>query len=304
LEKRREDHYWKNGVELAFYNSFALVESDPVQKRIRVSVSGKSPVQLMAVIRSHFDHIHETLNMKKEEHVFEEIPCICKKCSQSNKPNFYKYDVVQKFKENRLPLICVKGMEQVSIERLLKGLIPPGQPGNLFDNLVTIASQVQGISKTLQPDENSRNTVVSLLLGTIGFRVKDQTLWSSSSSGKRMGELDIKIEDETGRTISIIEALNLDSWNKIYATRHIKKIHIYDCGGLKENFILVYATVNDFPALNEKYLVNLSRIVYKYPLIGKVEQMETGFNNIKAYRSRHSCNKEETVLYHILVQMG
>jgi len=205
----RHDHYWKNGVELTFYGSYALMVSDPVQKRIRVSVSGQSPVQLMAVIRSHFDHIHETLNMKKEEYFHEEIPCTCPECSKSEKPYFFKYKTLQKFKSKNRDAVCELSAEDVSIQGLLEGLLPLGKQGNLFDKLVTIASQIQGISKTLQPDENSRNTVAALLLGAIGFHVKDQSLWSRSASGKRLGELDIKIEDETGRTISIIEAFNL-----------------------------------------------------------------------------------------------
>jgi hypothetical protein len=78
-----EDHYWNNGVELVFSGSSALVVSDYANKRIRVSVSGSNNTQLMGVIRSHFDHIHETLNMKKDKHVFEEVPCICLECIQS-----------------------------------------------------------------------------------------------------------------------------------------------------------------------------------------------------------------------------
>ncbi|MCX6580167.1 MAG: leucine-rich repeat domain-containing protein [Candidatus Aminicenantes bacterium] len=301
----RDAHYWKNGVELAFDNSNALVVSDSLQKRIRVSVSGQSPDQLMAIIRSHFDHIHETLNMEKEKHVFEEVPCSCHECVQSKEPHFYKYDVLRRLAEKGKDARCDKSLDDIPTEKLLKGLKTPEKPANLFDNLVTIASQIHGISKTLQPDENSRNTVVALLLNTIGFRVKDQTLWSRSASAspKRPGELDIKVEDEDGRTVSIIEALNLGGWNQTTTDEHIKKIHVYDCNGVKENFILVYATAPDFPVLCKQYRENLSRIEYQYPLIGEIEDTGTGFNKIKAYRTRHRCNEGETLLYHILVEM-
>ncbi|MDQ1349718.1 MAG: internalin, partial [Acidobacteriota bacterium] len=92
----RDDHYWNNGVELAFSGSTALVVSDAAQKRIRVSVAGKNNTQLMGVIRSHFDHIHESLNMIKEQHVFEEVPCNCDECKRIGEPYFHKYQALQK----------------------------------------------------------------------------------------------------------------------------------------------------------------------------------------------------------------
>jgi len=302
----RDDHYWNNGVELAFSGSTALVVSDAVQKRIRVSVAGTNNTQLMGVIRSHFDHIHETLNMRKEQHVFEEVPCICSECIQSGEAYFYKYNVLQKFISIGRNAFCEKNFKEVSTHQLLNGLLLPERPENLFDSVVTTVSQLQGIKKTLQTDENSRNTVVSLLLRTRGFRALDQTLWGLSASGERIGELDIKIEDETGRAVSIIEALNLDSCNTKVIDSHVRKLfHNYDCSGLKENYILVYASAADFAGLCRKYRDHLPQIDYKpYPLLKDgIEEAPTGFNKITAFRARHRCNDGETILYHLLVEM-
>jgi internalin A len=301
----REDHYWNNGVELGFSGSFALVVSDTAQKRIRVTVTGTNNTQLMGVIRSHFDHIHATMNMKKEAHVFEEVPCICSQCIHSQKPHFFNYNELQKLMSKDRDAFCWKSAEDVSVHQLLSGLLPPKEPGSLFDTLVSIASQVQGIKKTLQTDENSRNTVVALLLGTRGFRVKDQTLYGSFESRSRLGEPGIKIEDERGRAVSIIEAMNLDSCDTGKIDGHVRKLSInYDKNGLKENYILVYATAREFEGLCKKYRDHLKQIDYEtYPLIGEIETPETGFNKIKAYRGRHRVNTGETVLYHLLVEM-
>ena len=301
----RKDHYWNNGVELGFSGSTALVVSDAAQKRIRVSVSGADNTQLMGVIRSHFDHIHETLNMKKEEHVFEEVPCLCSKCIPSEKPNFYKYNLLQKLLAKGRDAFCEKSSEDVSVHRLLKGLLPPRIPDNLFDPLIITLSQVQGLTKTLQADENSRNTVVANLLRARGFHAYDQTLAGSSETGSRLGELDIKIENETGRAISIIEALNLASCDSTAIHRHIMKLfRHYDCSGLKENYILVYGAAPDFEGLCQKYRDHLKHIDYDtYELKGEIVEMETGFNKIAAYRAHHRCNKGETVLYHLLADM-
>ncbi len=302
----RADHYWNHGVELEFSGSTALVVSDAAQKRIRVSVSGTNNPQLMGVIRSHFDHIHETLNMKKNEHVFEEVPCHCPGCMSADKPFFYKYHTLQKFSSTgKAAITCEKSFQDLSVHRLLNGLQAPTQPGNLFDTLVTIAVQVQGIKKTLQKDENSRNTVVALLLQTRGFRVKDQTLSGSAATGTGIGELDIKIEDEKGRAVSIIEALKLDSCKTDVIESHIMKLlRHYDTGGLKENYILVYGDAPDFASLCKRYRAHLDHIEYEtYALQGEIEKVETGFNKLAAYRVRHRCNTGETVLNHILVEM-
>ncbi len=302
----RDDHYWNNGVELAFSGSTALVVSDAAQKRIRVSVAGENNTQLMGVIRSHFDHIHETLNMKKEQHVFEEVPCNCDECKQTGDPYFHKYHALQKCLDLGKDARCGKSQADLSVHGLINGLLPPKELGNLFDNLVTISSQVQGIKKTLQTDENSRNTVVSLLLRTRGFRALDQTLSGSSTTGDRLGELDIKIEDETGRAVSIIEALNLASCDTKVIDSHVRKLfHNYDCSGLKENYILVYASAKDFADLCRKYRDHLLQIDYKsYPLLKDgIEEAPTGFHKIAAFRALHQCNKGETILYHLLVEM-
>jgi len=179
------------------------------------------------------------------------------------------------------------------------------KPGHLFDTLITTLSQVHGIRKSLQTDENSRNTVVALLLGTHGFRVKNQMLSGSFETGPDLGELDIKIEDETGRAVSIIEALNLDSCNTTKIDRHVLKLfNNYDCSGLKENYILVYSSAKDFNGLCRKYRDHLEQIDYKFfPLISGIEEVLTGFNKIAVFRARHRCNKGETVLYHLLVEM-
>jgi len=127
----------------------------------------------MGVIRSHFDHIHESLNMKKEEHVVEEVPCICGECRQAGVPYFHKYHELQKFLARGKDARCGKSADDLSVHLLINGLLPPKEPGSLFEALVTITSQLQGIKKTLHSDEDSRNTVVALLLGIRGFRVKD-----------------------------------------------------------------------------------------------------------------------------------
>jgi len=298
----RGDHYWKNGVELEFYGCIALVVSDSFHKRIRISVSGSSPVQLMAVIRSHFDHIHDTLNMKKEEHFFEEVPCNCSKCISEDKPHYFKYHVLQKMMEMNRNALCEKGYQDVSTQTLLHGLLPPEKTEKLFDTVVTIASQVQGISKTLQRDENSRNTVVALLLGTRGFRVKDQTRWGRSASGLSIGEIAIKIEDDTGRTIAVIESVNLDSFNSRVIANKLKRL--LDSGCTSNNYHLVYSQARNFSELWKKYFIHLLEKDVELKIIEAPKELDTHYVGIRAATSLHLVSEKEVTINHILIDMG
>jgi hypothetical protein len=99
--------------------------------------------------------------------------------------------------------------------------------------------------------------------------------------------------------------MKLDSCKTTVIDSHIMKLlRNYDCSGLKENYILVYVTAEDFAGLCRKYRAHLEKIDYKaYPLQGKIAETKTGFNKIMAHRARHRCHKGETVLIHILVEM-
>jgi len=116
--------------------------------------------------------------------------------------------------------------------------------------------------------------------------------------------LDFKIDDDTGRAVSIIEAFKLNRWDFTVTRDHILKLFQYDCNGLAENYIVVYVSETDFSQLCEKYREHLEKIDYKKnKLLGQIETPTSGFNKITVYRARHRCNDGETVLNHILVEL-
>lgn len=216
-----------------------MIIGEPVQKRIRVSVFGQNPKELMAIIRSHFDHIHNTLNLEKNIHLVETVLCICSECKDIQNPYFLKYDYLRRLAAKGLNARCENTLEEILAEKLLDRLRPIVKTFDLYFAIITILSKLQGISAALPKEENCRNSIMSQLLESSGFRVKDQTLWGRSAKGIEMGELDIKIEDDAGRALSIIKAFNLTGWNKTEIENHIKKIFNYDCNGLKQLYIVV-----------------------------------------------------------------
>ena len=51
------EHFWKNGVELRFEDSTALIVSDYLNREIKISVTGPGKNELLAITRNDFQHI-------------------------------------------------------------------------------------------------------------------------------------------------------------------------------------------------------------------------------------------------------
>jgi hypothetical protein len=93
------------------------------------------------------------------------------------------------FNRKGVPNFCQVSGEEVSVEKLLKGYELPKPKKDLLKTLINTTHHLQGISKTIKPEEDSRIGFIALLLSIHGFYVKDQTRWGSSTSGKSIGEV-------------------------------------------------------------------------------------------------------------------
>ena len=300
----RNEHFWKTGAELTFEDSRALVMSDILNHKMKISVTGSMKGELLAIIRKEMEHIHQTLNLRKEENYHEMLPCTCSQCRESEDPHLYQYKVLKDFSSKGFPLHCPSGLEPVTIKQLLKGYTKQKPRHGLKEELIRTASQLMGLAETIKEDEDSRNGFISLILEIKGFTVKDQTRWGRSASGKSMGEIDIKVElPKDG--YALCEAFRLHGFNKNVIDGHLTKLFNYDASGVKENFIIVYAETDDFTGLWEKYLDRIPKIDFKNcPLYGDVEEETVDtYANIKLARARHMIEKRGCDVYHLFVKM-
>jgi hypothetical protein len=299
----RNEHFWKTGAELTFEDSQALVMSDVLNRKMIISVTGPMKGELLAIIRKEMEHIHQTVNLHKEQNYHEMIPCPCGACCKSQESHLYKYKMLKDFLERGIHLHCPKSFEPVSIEKLLKGYEEHKPRQSLVKEIVITASQLQGVASTIKEDEDSRNGFMALILSIKGFIVKDQTRWGRSASEKSMGRIDFKVELSEGIGFAICEAFRLQGYNKNKIDDHLKKLFLYDANGLKENFIIVYAETHDFSGLWEKYLNHIPQIDFQYPLYGEVDQEEVEYSDIKLARARHLREKKLRDVYHLFVKM-
>ncbi|MCP4611866.1 MAG: GTP-binding protein [Planctomycetes bacterium] len=111
----KEEIYWKNGVILEREKTEALIVSERLHRKISIWIRGKEKKELLAIIRREIDYIHKTLNYPD---VKKMIPCICSQCKRAEKPYFYDYKTLCRFRAKG-KIACEKSTEDVLIEKLL-----------------------------------------------------------------------------------------------------------------------------------------------------------------------------------------
>lgn len=174
---------------------------------------------------------------------------------------------------------------------------------NLQDKLMSALIKLQGDFSCRNKTEDERNTYICNLLSMAGIHLKDQTRWGSSSQGKAAGEVDILVLDNVQLPFSIIEALILDSLKQDYLNLHIDKVYKYDTTGQENNIIVIYSEAKKFSDFCSKYIDYVSNYQYPYSLIS-IENMDSGYSEIKICKSILERNGCKTNLYHFIVNMA
>lgn len=161
--------------------------------------------------------------------------------------------------------------------------------------------QLQSLALYSSAKEDDRNDIISKILESMGYRLKDQTRRGKSNNGKGSGEVDIFIQDEKGFPFSIIEALNLTSLNASYLNTHIDKIYKYDTTGNLVNICLSYVNIADFDVFWKNYCDHIKRKEYKNKLVSLDVDLSLHYSEIKIAKTTHQRSGKLTYLYHIAV---
>jgi hypothetical protein len=301
------DHFWESGVELTLEKTFALAVSEPLKRKLSISVIGPDKTELLAVARNHLDAIHRSLNMSRDIHYKEMIPCCCARCLGTRMPNLYERRVLKKYEDNNIATIrCQESLLEIQIGILLKGYAPHPTHKDLKELLpaiIKMASRLQGRAKAVRTGEDDRNSIIAEFLAIQGYIVKDQTRRGSSFSGISMGELDMLIETPDNSDSSVIEAFNLKDLERGVIAQHFQKIFLYDASGLENNYLLVYAESDDFDGLWQSYFNYLPQVELKYKQINGPTEEQSHYTDIKLARTIHNRHDRETSVYHIFVNM-
>ena len=177
---------------------------------------------------------------------------------------------------------------------------------DLLNEILEACSILQGNPRVVNGLENYRNSFITHLLSRRGIVAKDQSQFGISSTGKQAGEVDIKIENERGKAIAIIEAFNLSYLDTKVIDLHLNKIFRYDLNGLRRNFIIIYSEASDFKDLWRKYITHLSSIDFEIQLINPIKDISKEFqygSEVKVGLAEHLRNEEIIEVVHVFLNM-
>ncbi len=301
---------WKYGVELTFENTTARVMSLPEENRITISISGVNEGnrgKLPGIIQSNLEHIHHTLNMKKNTHYHEQIPCLCTTCKNAEEPHFFDYDFLKRrLEKNKPDTHCHLSADDVDIQTMITGYLPPPPEKILLQALLNAAYHLTGLAKTINRDEDSRTSFIRLMLSLDGFDAHEQARRGSSASGKSSGRVDLLVNLQETRQTAAVEAFILESCNKKVIDDHLTRIFYYDPHGGPENVILVYSQAKNFSGLWQKYLDYLEENNWNplYQKIAGPHTSETPWAEIKRAQTTHLREEKKTTLHHIFINMN
>lgn len=116
-----DQNIWKSGVVLEKDKTRAEVIKFYEKREIHVRVVGAHKKELMTIVLHELDKIHATY---KHLRVDKLIPCNCMDCKTKQKPYFYRFEILQKFVEDRQNQIqCQQSYKMVYVRGLIDDVL-------------------------------------------------------------------------------------------------------------------------------------------------------------------------------------
>ncbi|EBA08964.1 COR domain-containing protein [Sagittula stellata] len=121
------DFFWRTGVVLQREGAIASVVSEPLQRKLIITISEGNKSHLLAIIRRELAAIHNSLNNPR---VVEMLPCPCFACRKSDAGYYHSFDYLKRAREKRkFRVECKHSLEDVEIDHILEGI----KRNNLID---------------------------------------------------------------------------------------------------------------------------------------------------------------------------
>ena len=302
------ENYWKSGVIFNYESTSALVSLDKLSKTLSIYIVGENKRDLFGLIKNELNQIFKVFNMEENKDFYEEIPCNCSVCIIDSSPFYFKNNTLKSFLDKGKNTIdCYKSALTVNINDLLFLYRNSNINKNIIYDILSAISKLQGLNKSVEKSEDSRNTFISNELSHLGLISKDQSKWGSSASGISMGEIDVRIDTKDGQFLTFYEGLNLEYLNKTVIQSHISKvINKYDSLGISEKFIGCYCTVTDFSNLTISYLEFLQNFPPEITSFTDIFDVTTEFTQhteIRIFKTFYIKSGRKTSLTHILVNL-
>jgi internalin A len=117
----RQTLVWRSGVILEKEQTRAEVIEHYGKREITIRVEGKHKKELITIATYELDKIHDTYQRLRFRKL---IPCNCKRCKNSQAPNFYALEDLNRFLANReFGIQCYANFQMVDVRSLLDDVV-------------------------------------------------------------------------------------------------------------------------------------------------------------------------------------
>jgi len=124
-------YVWKSGLIIEKDKTRAEIIEHYGKREIRIRVHGAHKIELLAIAMFQLDQIHASFRRLKYE---KWIPCNCSDCRAVQEPYFYRYDILQKFIEDKQEQIqCQHSYNMVDVRGLLLDVFAGGSQSEKND---------------------------------------------------------------------------------------------------------------------------------------------------------------------------
>jgi GTPase SAR1 family protein/3',5'-cyclic AMP phosphodiesterase CpdA len=112
-----EKYVWRTGSILERDKTRAEVIEYYDRRDINVRIVGMHKKELMTLITDELDRIHDSFNRLKYKKL---IQCNCSECWNNQEPNFFEFETLRRYLENRRNKIqCPKSFQNVDVRKLI-----------------------------------------------------------------------------------------------------------------------------------------------------------------------------------------
>lgn len=235
-----KDKYWRYGVILQYEDTKAFVQEKYFENKIKIELIGSQKREFLFSIRKILKEIHKDYN---EIQVKEMIPCNCSHCKTVEEPQFYPFDLLQRYELNEIREIrCNESLESVQVSELTNNVLGKHLSS---DRIVLCENKNADLLNLLKirnvvffPEKNSNSVFIKMKtsLDYLGLRDRDYLLDSEiekiRSKYSRYFILDYYCLENYLYHPDNLEEMDLFSFNKkdyiddIIKQKNEKKLHL------------------------------------------------------------------------------
>ena len=144
--------------------------------------------------------------------------------------------------------------------------------------------------------EDTMNDYIRDILGE-SYIVRDQTRQGESENGDRAGEVDMQICFED-LPVAMIEAIKVYSLERNRLAAHMNKVLTkYDPNGCPYVFLVIYTTIKRFDVGYKNILTYFEGYEYPYPRETNLQEVDTGYGEIKHAQITLNRNDKKTKVH-------